>query len=207
MNPTPKQITAWITRNAKDIEKRSDDRARSYIGRDAGHGYAIVATDGHRAILKRTDPTTEGAVVTCMTDHDRSVELDPSEYLCDALKRMRAANSDKRKGWTAITINAEDRTVALATRDEADGTEAREWLPIRGALVSRRIAANIGYLQQMLSLPCVQFFPGDGKRVMVAATPCDTYRIVVMPVATQKLLAIEQEYSHDAEEVPALVTA
>lgn len=187
-----KQLQTWIARLTKELDKQADDRTRECIGRDAGGGFVIVATDGARALLMRGPATKPGEPLTSLLKAQRSTELDYSKALIDALKRMRAANSDRKRGWLALTVDPDARTLTLATHDSNDLTEAREWLPIRGELAAVRVAVNIGYLQSMLSLPGVQLFPGDGSGPMTAAPPCDTYRLVLMPIAKAQILDIER---------------
>lgn len=202
----PNQLQKWADKVTAELTKTSDrgtsaDQCRKVIGRDAGNGYVIVATDGYRALLRRGDPTlpahnTEKLTATPM---DQSVGADA---LLGAIKRMRAVNFDRMLGTVFIT--GRTGSVTVATIDVEDRTEAIERVPAMDP-PRFRICVNIRYLLGGL-MPGFRVTWREGRDVVTCESPTGDYRLVIMPVKSSAFLDIETDHvdtNYEGTEVAA----
>jgi hypothetical protein len=209
-----KDVAAWSARLVASYTKamqRADEgtnrRLEDYIGRAAGGGYVLVASDGHRAVVRKGKPTKKCKVSTISIAVATSTEhyIVVSDELALAVNRMRAAGDRGADAVMRLDVDAERGIAIVTTKDHKDGTSAGEWLPVTGKLRTCAVMLNTDYFAEVfglaglrVSLPAV---PEDGATYtpVCVETPDRQYRVLVMPKGELKNL-------HDMPAIDSTVT-
>lgn len=178
---TTRQIETWAAKINKSIAALA---ARKYKhdpgftdrinGRPAGAFY-IVATDGHRALLKRGAGRGEPVTIPAFVDNP-DPKIMVTADLVAAVGRMRACNSSRTR---FMTLEPDADRIVVSTIDPNDQTNAAEWVPI-AAPDRPSISVGLDYVREAVA-PGILIDWYDPKQPIVVATPCDTYRVIIAP--------------------------
>jgi hypothetical protein len=193
---TPKQIQTWTERVRRDIARANgnDSHYDKYNGQTAGPGWYIDCTDGHRALIRRGESTTEGAGLVTASTIQYEGHVDVDRVFLDALARMNAAAGGAgRRRRRQIDLSGAEDGILLATEDPDDGTQAREVVSTRWR-PTFRAAVNLHYLREALAVGVRVAWSEDVNVPATVAEPTDTWRVVIMPMRPGRMLAIEREY-------------
>jgi hypothetical protein len=175
---TQTQQTKWANDIIKDIDRAkitNRERCKAVLGRPVPGGYVIVATDGYRALLKKTD-TAKGEPVLLTIPQSPAVEVTP--HMIGAIRRMKAANSKGREK-ALVTLDARQDSIMASTIDDSDGTEAREYWPAPVPAVGSTLV-NIAYLKVALVNGCRVAWD-NGTHPMSVSTPDGSMVYLLMP--------------------------
>src|SRR5262252_474338 len=195
-NPYPADEQAIAARPGERLVVRSDSsadryRARvlaamrrttktpttSYIGRDAGDGWAIVGTDGTRALLEHpATPPAEKTARPLVTRLPYSVALTPAlEHAIRTLDRV------SRKDHCSVALTFDKKTQRVTLR-HASGVDAPVLppVPLTGTIGTRTILLDITRLADGLGRGGALHYGGPMDIVQIV-TP-DGFRYVQMPM-------------------------
>ncbi len=98
-----KARAAQLATMTSTIARKADDRCRAMVGRAAGAGWVITATDGHRAIMQPGAVTTPGSV-PAQLQTIAGIAIDFTQDVVASLKRMVAAGSKDIEFKTTVTL-------------------------------------------------------------------------------------------------------
>ena len=187
---------AWARRVVAHITARNDREEQqdpahlatcaAVVGRDMGAGFALVATDGHRALCRRGAPTTptprgKRPLTLARVQATHGIAVTPDMDL--ALRRMLACNSDRRTPQVQIAVDATQKRMVFSTQDAEDGTLARETVAAPDATRSSAVCLNGVYLNAALGLNgLVLVLPKDETGLVAIDTADHDMRLLIMPI-------------------------
>ena len=181
-----RRVAAHITARKEKLDPVSLATCAAVVGRDMGAGFAIVATDGDRALCRRGAPTTptphgKRPLTLARVQATHGIAVTPDMEL--ALRRMLACNSDRRTPQVQIAVDATQKRVVFSTQDVNDGTLARETVAATDATRSSSVCLNGVYLNAALGLDrLVLVLPKDETGLVAIDTADHDMRLLIMPI-------------------------
>jgi DNA (cytosine-5)-methyltransferase 1 len=207
-------VAAWAARLTREIASavaKEDDVTRTKLAARTGCAvpgcYAIVATDGYRALcavsLRRagTEPASTGKVALkrlASTKHT----LTATDDLALALQRMKV--TAPKSGAVTLTIDAAAKRLTLSTSCQETG-QASEWLTVKGALADTTVTLDVRHLLAVVRLPGMRLALGDGTVPIVIDTPDRAYRLILATIPQAHAAAIPTAPPEDS--APPLTVA
>ena len=178
---------AWAQRVAAHITAKKEKLTpAAVVGRDMGARFALVATDGHRALCRRGAPTPstpygKRPVTLARVQATHGIAVTPDMEL--TLRRMLACNSDRQTPQVQIAVDAAQKRVVFSTQDVNDGTLARETVAAPDATRSSSVCLNGVYLNAALGLDgLVLVLPKEDTGLVAIDTADHDMRLLIMPI-------------------------
>jgi hypothetical protein len=178
--PKPRRESqrAWSERIIKTING-SDPRCNAVLGKHFGDGYAIIATDGHRALCRLQPGEPGPMLMASVTDH-ASITVGPDLFM--ALKRARAVTLGRRTRSAVLSICSGRLYVSVS---DQDGIDSAEWIDVGSeAIETSGIILDIDLMLAGLGRPEMRLWyrPNAWDVPIKIETDDREYRYVLMPM-------------------------
>lgn len=187
--PVDESREAYLARLAALIAKTrgNDERCVDAEGGRAGK-FTVSVTDGHRAILTRDKASKDRKFPRLGTCGEDWIALTPE--LWSAVRRVSVLAPEKGRadaGAVELTLTPGDgANVRVAVYTMTPEYSALETVTVSGHLTqARRVRVSAFYLLPLFGLDGMRLYVEDNATQVVARLRTDTFRVLVMPFASE----------------------